>query len=77
MRKLFLAIALGLFVVAAYFGNQVPFERVQGPAMMNNQQSVEAHVAVASNAVAGSASLGFALAGGLALIAAAIVREGS
>ena len=40
--------------------------------MMNPTQSVGGNIAVAPNNVAGLASLGFAIAGGLSLVSAAI-----
>lgn len=59
---LFTAIAVVLFGVAIYFGNQQPFVQT-------------ATGAATSNLLAGLAAFGFALAGGLSLIAAAIVRD--
>ncbi len=63
MRVLFIAIAVVLFGVAIYFGNQQPsFPSSTG-------------AAVTPNMVAGLTAFGFALAGGLSLIAAAIAKE--
>jgi hypothetical protein len=63
MRILFIAIAVVLFGVAIYFGNQQPsFASSTG-------------AGVTPNMVAGLAAFGFALAGGLSLIAAAIAKE--
>ena len=62
MRLLLIAIAVVLFGVAIYFGNQQPYS--------SNNSSI----AMTPNWVAAMSAFGFALAGGLSLIAAAIVR---
>lgn len=65
MRLLFIIFAVVLFVVAFNFGKvQPPFFQATG---INS-------VAITANMVAALAALGFALAGGLSLIAAAIVK---
>lgn len=74
MRFLFTVISVVLFGIAIYFGNQQPMFQVTGPSAIIGNQSMEAHVAVTPNLLAGLAALGFALAGGLSLIAAAIVK---
>jgi hypothetical protein len=63
MRFIFLLLALTLFVVALAFGYG------QQPWQWNSASTV-----VAPNVLAGLASLGFAVAGGLSLLAAALVR---
>jgi hypothetical protein len=65
MRFLFCGIALVLFIVAGCFANQQPFCQVLGAT----------GVAATPNMVAGLAAFGFALAGGLSLLAAALVKE--
>jgi hypothetical protein len=75
VRNMFLVTAVVLFVIAVYFGNQNPFQQVSGGTTSVGNGQVAANVAVASNHVAGLASFGFALAGGLALISAAIVKK--
>jgi hypothetical protein len=61
MRLLLIGIAVVLFGVAIYFGNQQPFGG-NSPNMTPNW-------------VAALSSFGFALAGGLSLIAAALAKE--
>jgi hypothetical protein len=65
MRILLLIAAVVLFLVAYDFGTRQPFD----------EKSTSGAVAIASNTVAAAASLGFSLAGGLALLAAALVRK--
>lgn len=72
MQRCFVAIAVVLFVIAVYFGNQTPFHQVTGG---GGGTHFETQVAIASNWVAAGASFGFSLAGGLALIAAALAKE--
>jgi hypothetical protein len=75
-RTVFVVIAIVLFIIAAYFGNQVPFQQISGSTTSVGNGQMASQVAIASNYVAGLASLGFALAGGLTLIAAAILKNG-
>ena len=71
-RALFLVAAVILFAIAYSFGGSRPYEQVTGP-----PGSVAANVAMASNNVAGLASFGFAVAGGLSLLSAAILTPKS
>ncbi len=75
-KIVFFVTAILLFIVAVYFGNEKPFQEISGSTTSVGNGQVASQVAIASNYVAGLASLGFALAGGLALIAAAIVKNG-
>ena len=72
MRSLYLVAALVLFGIALAFGCQRGYHQVQSGMMMNPTQSVGGNVAVAPNNIAGLASLGVAIAGGLSLVSAAI-----
>ncbi len=72
MQSLYLVAALVLFAIALAFGCQRGYHQVQSGMMMNPTQSVGGNVAVAPNNIAGLASLGFAIAGGLSLVSAAI-----
>ena len=65
MQNVFLAAAAILFAIAFYFGNEPSWEKVNG----------STGFAIAYNCVACFSSFGFALAGGLALLSAAIVTK--
>ena len=71
-RSIFLIMAAALFVASISFANMEAF-RAAGPVTSSSNQVPT--FSIAPNALAGLASLGFAIAGGLALIAAALVRE--
>jgi hypothetical protein len=66
LRIVLLCVAGGLFWAAYDFGSR--------PAFQQTQRSSQPGAQIASNVTAGLASLGFALAGGMALLAAALVR---
>jgi hypothetical protein len=71
----YLGIAVILFCIALWFGSQRAYYEVHGATMMNQSQSVGGNIAVAPNNVAGLASLGFAIAGGLSLLCTAIIER--
>jgi hypothetical protein len=66
--------SLFLFFIAFHFGQERPYGEMSGGYTANGNTAVSASVAIASNYVAGLASFGFSISGGLALIAAAIVK---
>src|SRR3954471_14879543 len=68
-RGTLLVVALILFCVAGAFGASEPF-RTASPSVISDKTAY----AIAPNVTAGLASLGFALAGGLSLLAASLVR---
>ncbi len=72
-RTSFMVAAVILFGIACSFGTANPYREVHGGTNLNGPGAVAANVAVASNNVAGLASFGFAIAGGLSLLAAAKV----
>jgi hypothetical protein len=67
VKFLFLVVAVILFGIAIDFGNRQAFMEVHAAS--------GGAVAVTSNLTAGIASAGFALAGSIALVAAALVRK--
>lgn len=73
MRSLYLVAAIVLLGIALAFGCQRGYHQVRSGMKMSPTQSVGGNVAVAPNNKAGLASLGFAIAGGLSLVSAAIV----
>ena len=72
-RFIFLIAAVTLFATSTTFANQEAF-RTAGPSSWPSNQPPPM-ISIAPNTVAGLASLGFAVAGGLALVAAALVKE--
>ncbi len=72
LRVILLFAAVALFGIALYFGNQDPF-RTASPSVVSDRTPY----AIAPNITAGLASLGFALGGAFALLAAALVRAGT
>ena len=66
MRTLFVVISLVLFSIAFYFAKEGPFAA---------NGMVGDGVQSAAIVVAGLASLGFAISGGLALLAAAVMKK--
>ena len=68
-RGVLLVIALVLFCVAGVFGAAEPFKTASLSVI-----SERTAYAIAPNVTAGLAALGFALAGGLSLLAASLVR---
>jgi hypothetical protein len=74
MRIVFVGISLVLFLIAYNFGNQRPCEQVSGGYVGSGNAPIAGNVGIVSNYVSGLAALGFAISGGLALVAAAIVK---
>jgi len=68
-KKVLFGFAVVLFAIAVYFGNLTAFDRV------TLVSGASCSTAIASNTMAGLTSFGFSLAGGLALMAAALVRK--
>jgi hypothetical protein len=64
-----LGAAAVLFGIAWHFGGQSPYKTASP-----SRETPETQYAIAPNNTAGLAALGFALGGGLALVAAALVR---
>jgi len=75
MRIIFIIASIVLFLIAFNFGEKNPFQEAHGATSSNGSGSVAGNVAIASNQVAGLASFGFAIAGGLSLLAAAIIKS--
>ena len=69
LRAGFLAAAVVLFGIAFYFGGQEPY-RIASPSVVSDRTPY----GIAPNNTAGLAALGFATAGGFALVASALVR---
>ncbi len=67
MTKTFIIIAVVLFAISIYCLNREPYFQV-GP----NPHSPQSVFAIAPNEVAAKIGFGFAIAGGLALVASAI-----
>jgi len=72
-RIIFSIAAAGLFAIAAMFALREPF-RTAGPSRWPTDQSPPSTM-IAPNTLAGLSSLGFAIAGGMALIAAALTKD--
>lgn len=72
LRMLFLIASVVLFGIAYSFGTAAPYQQVVGQIGLGDNAAAQ-NVAIAANGVAGLASFGFAIAGGLSLLAAAIV----
>jgi hypothetical protein len=72
-RIVFSIAAAGLFAIAVMFALQEPF-RTAGPSSWPTNQPPPSTM-IAPNTLAGLSSLGFAVAGGMALVAAALTKD--
>jgi hypothetical protein len=72
-RIVFSIAAAGLFAIAVMFALREPF-RTAGPSSWPTNQPPPSTMIV-PNTLAGLSSLGFAIAGGMALIAAALTKD--
>ena len=77
LRAVFLVASVILFGIAIHFGCEQPFGQTSGGYALNGNGSVAANVAMVPNYVAGPAAFGFAIAGGLSILAAAMVNQKS